>query len=547
MKLAKVLAGAAVAVLLGVGLVAGGGQAASAGGRSPGHAPVVCKMANGGLGAIDTTGLCPQIDPRTGAPVVSWDASLYRYYNDISPYVPIADPTKFPLSDGGLNCNLENDGTLRCQRWVPSTATAGRDGCTLDQVSDPRSFACRGSVVQAILDRDENTAARGSNMCTPETIYYGKGSSGQPRYWSSAIQCYDGAGLPTVPYVEWHKYDGKGPAHAGTVLGVTTGYLKSGSAADTLSEPAGAVTTSSTLTPGQMTAPGDRADYTVTVRSSTAGSAVVVLHVSGLTAGIEDVVPASWIRVSSLSKEYVTYLVPHLSAGEVATASLHFTVTSLRQAFVSVDTNGATASSTVDIRPAAPLCTSPDAAGSASASGAIAVAGTQPTILVGVLCSVQPGTTLTAWKGTDRGAGTFTVDGGSIRYVPASPDFRGSDTIYVYTSNEIGVASLPTAVHVNVVDRAAPVNDEYTVKMETRLTVDAAHGLMANDTFPGGADGWSVVSNGIEADGAIHIGEHGELTVEPGRHFTGDLTFEYKLGAPGQGTDPATVTIHVVG
>ncbi|MDF2443735.1 MAG: hypothetical protein JWR01_1938 [Subtercola sp.] len=544
MKLAKLLAGAAVALLLGSGVVAlGGGVSASAAGRPGQHQPVVCKMANGGSGAIDTTGLCPHIDPRTGTAAIGWDPASYKYYDDVSPFAPLVDPLKFPKSDGGLNCDLQNDGVLQCWRYVSSAVTAGRDNCDLTQLKDPNSFACRGSVMTAVLEKDEAISSGGGRVCTPETIYYGRGASGQPRYLSEAMQCYDSAGLPTVPTVIWYKNDGKGRGHLGTVIGTTQGYLTAPGVADAFSEPAASVTTTTTLSPGSMTAPGDRADFTVTVRSVSAGSVVVTLKNGGFQDGVEDTIPSDWMRLTPLSAEYITYLIPHVNAGQTATASLHFTVTALNQAFVWTDVNGANASSSIIVRPAAPTCTVPDSVDGA----ALAVGGSQPTILPGVSCTVQHSTTLTAWTGNERGAGTFIVDGEQIRYRPASTDFRGSDTIYVYTSNEGGVASLPTAIHVNVVDPAAPVGDEYTMKMETRLVVDAEHGLMANDTFPGGADAWTVVSNGTEYDGAVRIGEHGELTVEPGRRFTGDLTFQYKLGAAhGQGTDPATVTIHVV-
>ena len=80
--------------------------------------------------------------------------------------------------------------------------------------------------------------------------------------------------------------------------------------------------------------------------------------------------------------------------------------------------------------------------------------------------------------------GTLTLEqNGAFRYTP-TPGYVGSDT-FTYTAGNGVATSGPVSVTIAVADvNDAPVaaNDAYTTGEDTQLTVDAASGVLANDT-----------------------------------------------------------------
>ncbi|RFA07893.1 hypothetical protein B7R54_00690 [Subtercola boreus] len=448
----------------------------------------------------------------------------------MSAWEVLNNPLLFPTSDANYDCTPSVNGSNLCARATDKTPAPGIAGSTLKQLKDE---AHRGSVLS--WTEDDTVNCMSVLQCFKTTVVF-------PKFIAEAIYTYGNNGELNTPDVFWYNTDGKGAGNGGSYIGMSRGFLTT-EAVNAALEPAGSASVSSTISPGSVVTKGGRADYTATVWADTAGSSVVRLHLDGLKDPVEGKVPSDWIRFPSNDASTINYLVPHMNAGDVQTATLHFTIDGYRGVGVTATANDASSRSEVSVTPEAPVCTTPDTAD----GNPIAVGGSQPTVLEGLHCSVASDSTLDVWVPAGRDIKKLSVSGDQIRYVPANEAFRGEETIYLMARNEGGIASAPIPITVNVVDKAAPVDDEYTVKMEERTTLDAAHGLMANDMFPGGAAAWTVVSNGVEADGAIRIGDHGELTIEPGRHFTGDLTFEYKLAAAhGQGTDTATVTIHVV-
>jgi Ca2+-binding RTX toxin-like protein len=69
--------------------------------------------------------------------------------------------------------------------------------------------------------------------------------------------------------------------------------------------------------------------------------------------------------------------------------------------------------------------------------------------------------------------------------------------------------------------------DSYTVKSNTELTVDAAHGVLANDIDYDG-DPLTAVSDGQPAHGTVVLNADGSFTYTPDKDFAGVDTFNYE-------------------
>ncbi|PPF79055.1 hypothetical protein C5B96_13480 [Subtercola sp. Z020] len=537
MKLSKSVVAPVIALLLGSGLVAAGGASSASAAGALNHQPLACKMTDaviGGLIPEHTCGYRGSTGGASGTPeggsYWGYDKQMFTDTKDFSPWEVLNNKRLFPSSDSGYNCMPSPNGSNLCTRSTAQTPLPGIDNASLSQL---KSESNRGSVLSWV--EDDTIECVTSLGCFKTTVVFTK-------YTAEAMYTYSSSGQLNVPQVSWYKNDGKGYGNIGTYLGTSRGFLTTESPSADDMEPANTVTTSSTITPTEVTAPGGRADYTLTVRASTAGSTLVRLKISGLSAAVVDSIPSDWMRFGTQTDEYVSYLIPHMNAGDVATARLHFTVQALSQAVVAADANGATAGAHVDVRPAAPVCTDPGTADGKS----VAAIGSAPTTLWGVLCHVQASTDLKAWTGNERGAGTFTISSNEIRYTPPTSTFVGDDTIYVYTENGAGVASPPTAIHLRVGGSAVSANDEYSVAADSTLAVDAAHGVAANDLFASGRDDWNVVVDDHPAVGTVTAAPDGSFRFEPQAAFTGDVTFTYHLVGPaGQAGEQATATIHV--
>ena len=95
----------------------------------------------------------------------------------------------------------------------------------------------------------------------------------------------------------------------------------------------------------------------------------------------------------------------------------------------------------------------------------------------------------------------------------------------------------------NPIQLAPPicVDDAYTTNADTPLSVNAANGVLANDT-PNGAD---ITFDATSAQGGTITGlADGSFTYTPPANFTGSDTFDYTLGNSG-GVVTCTVTITV--
>jgi large repetitive protein len=145
-------------------------------------------------------------------------------------------------------------------------------------------------------------------------------------------------------------------------------------------------------------------------------------------------------------------------------------------------------------------------------------------------------------SGPANGSLTLNADG-SFSYMPAA-DFNGTDS-FVYRVSDGSLTSEATAtINVNSVnDPPVGVNDEYTVDEDDTLTVDAAGGVLANDTD---VDGDALIAALVSgpANGTLTLNADGSFTYTPNADFNGSDSFVYSV-SDGEFTSEATATITV--
>jgi len=132
---------------------------------------------------------------------------------------------------------------------------------------------------------------------------------------------------------------------------------------------------------------------------------------------------------------------------------------------------------------------------------------------------------------------------GSFTYTPTNTEFRGTDTFTYEAENSTGDKSIGT---VSVVVNTTPVvvDDSYNVDEDTVLVVQAATGLLANDTDPDGDTITAKVSV-APTSGELALGDDGSFTYTPVADFNGDVTFTYIVDDGALPSAEATVTITV--
>ena len=157
------------------------------------------------------------------------------------------------------------------------------------------------------------------------------------------------------------------------------------------------------------------------------------------------------------------------------------------------------------------------------------------------------GDTLTATLITSPAHGTVTLDDdGSFTYTPET-DFWGTDTFTYVANDGFGDSTKATvSITVNAVNDGAPVatEDSYSVSADTSLTVDAAAGLLANDTDVDG-DALSATLASSPANGSVSLNTDGSFTYTPDAEFHGTDSFTYIANDGTEGSAVTTVTIDV--
>jgi VCBS repeat-containing protein len=156
------------------------------------------------------------------------------------------------------------------------------------------------------------------------------------------------------------------------------------------------------------------------------------------------------------------------------------------------------------------------------------------------------GDPLTASVVSGPGNGTLTLNGdGSFDYTPGA-DFNGSDSFTYQVSD--GQGGTDTAVASITI---APVNDDpvaeadgYSVDEDTLLSVDAASGVLGNDTD---VDGDPLTASVVSApgNGTLTLNGDGSFDYTPGADFNGSDSFTYQVSDGLGGTDTAVASITV--
>jgi Bacterial Ig domain len=170
-------------------------------------------------------------------------------------------------------------------------------------------------------------------------------------------------------------------------------------------------------------------------------------------------------------------------------------------------------------------------------------------VIIDVLANDQPNTGLTIIDVSNPPHGTTTDNGdGTVTFSPQH-DFTGVVT-FTYTAED-GDGDQDTAtVTVGVDDTAPTANDDgpYTAHQDTTLNVNAAAGVLGNDTDTDNTDQVSAVpqTDATTAhDGTVTLASDGSFSYAPHTGFSGTDTFTYTVTDGLLDSDPATVTITV--
>ncbi|MHB8899982.1 MAG: Ig-like domain-containing protein, partial [Thermoguttaceae bacterium] len=157
------------------------------------------------------------------------------------------------------------------------------------------------------------------------------------------------------------------------------------------------------------------------------------------------------------------------------------------------------------------------------------------------------GDAMTATVVTQPSHGTLTFNSnGSFTYTPAA-NFSGTDTFtYKATDGKADSAAATVTINVTAVnDVPVAVDDPYTVDEDAVLTVNAAAGVLANDTDADGAAGLAVSVVVHPGHGTVTLNTDGSFTYTPTANFSGIDTFTYRVNDGTANSSPATVTINV--
>ncbi len=146
---------------------------------------------------------------------------------------------------------------------------------------------------------------------------------------------------------------------------------------------------------------------------------------------------------------------------------------------------------------------------------------------------------------SDVADGTLTLDAdGSYTYVP-DPGFSGTDA-FTYRASDGSDASAPATVTISVTNVApSAADDAYVAAKNVLLSVDAASGVLANDTDPDPGQTRTATVVTPPATGTLDLASDGSFTFQPLNGMTGTETFTYSVTDGVTTSAPATVSITV--
>lgn len=153
------------------------------------------------------------------------------------------------------------------------------------------------------------------------------------------------------------------------------------------------------------------------------------------------------------------------------------------------------------------------------------------------------GAALTAALVSDVSDGVLALaDDGSFTYTPDA-GFRGTDSFTYRAEDGSGAFAEAT---VTILVNAAPIGvaDEYATDEDAALTVDAANGVLSNDT-DGDDDALTATLVSDVANGTLVLNSDGSFTYTPDADFNGSDSFTYRASDGISETAETTVTITV--
>lgn len=158
------------------------------------------------------------------------------------------------------------------------------------------------------------------------------------------------------------------------------------------------------------------------------------------------------------------------------------------------------------------------------------------------------GDPLTAILVSTTSNGTLMLNAtGAFTYTP-NPGFHGEDT-FTYKANDGTDDSNVATVTIRVRRfNQAPVanNDNYVVNEDTLLTVNAAQGVLANDTDPNGDPLTAVLVTAPTHSISFTLNPNGSFTYLPAADYFGTDFFTYKANDGDADSNIATVTITIL-
>jgi VCBS repeat-containing protein len=163
----------------------------------------------------------------------------------------------------------------------------------------------------------------------------------------------------------------------------------------------------------------------------------------------------------------------------------------------------------------------------------------------GVLANDSDGDddTLTATVVSQPPNGTLTLNAnGSFSYEP-SQDFHGTDT-FTYKANDGSTDSQPATVTINVNSAPSAVSDSYSVNEDTELTVNAADGVLKNDSDPE-SDTLTAAVVMQPSHGTLTLNADGSFSYTPEADYAGSDAFSYKASDGLSESVEATVVITI--
>ncbi|MGI2335549.1 MAG: FG-GAP-like repeat-containing protein [Dehalogenimonas sp.] len=134
---------------------------------------------------------------------------------------------------------------------------------------------------------------------------------------------------------------------------------------------------------------------------------------------------------------------------------------------------------------------------------------------------------------------------GSFTYTPDT-DYYGSDTfIYQASNGDLTSNEAQVTITVSLTNNSpSAVNDDYTTQKNTPITVDAASGVLTNDTDSDN-DILTAIVTTTPSNGIVEMNGNGSFIYTPVTDYSGTDSFSYQAFDGYEYSNNATVTINV--